>query len=44
VNTLYQRLDRIGALLDRPWQDAEVGLQLHLALTIRRLAALDQGG
>lgn len=37
VNTLYQRLDRIRSLLDADPQDAERGLQLHLALTIRRL-------
>ncbi len=42
VNTLYQRLDRITALLGRSWQDAEVGLQLHLALTIRRLGEILQ--
>ena len=37
VNTLYQRLDRIRSLLAGDPHDAERGLQLHLALTIRRL-------
>lgn len=39
VNTLYQRLDRIDALLGRSCQDPEVGLELHLACRIRRLQA-----
>lgn len=37
VNTLYQRLDHIRSLLASDPHDAERGLQLHLALSIRRL-------
>lgn len=37
VNTLYQRLDRIGRLLGDGWQEAEEALQLHLALRLHRL-------
>lgn len=40
VNTLYQRLDRVTAVLAREWQTAEIALQLHLALTIRRLGSV----
>jgi DNA-binding PucR family transcriptional regulator len=37
VNTLYQRLDRVGVLLTPSWQEADGALQVQLALTIRRL-------
>lgn len=37
VNTLYQRLDRIGRLLGDGWQEADAELQLHLALRLHRL-------
>jgi DNA-binding PucR family transcriptional regulator len=37
ANTLYQRLERIRALLPRSLDDAEAALHMHLALRIRRL-------
>jgi DNA-binding PucR family transcriptional regulator len=43
VNTLYQRLDRVGALLGRRWRDPEAALHVHLALRLHRLAAPDNG-
>ncbi len=39
VNTLYQRLERIDALLGSDWREPDRRLELHLAL---RLRALDQ--
>lgn len=38
-NTLYQRLDRITALLGQDWQEGDRALDVHLALRIHRLAA-----
>lgn len=37
VNTLYQRFDRISALIGEDWQDPERALHLHFALRIHRL-------
>lgn len=37
VNTVAQRLDRIGALLGDDWQDPERSLELQLALRMRAL-------
>ncbi len=37
VNTVAQRLDRIGALLGEDWQEPERSLELQLALRMRRL-------
>jgi uncharacterized protein YigA (DUF484 family) len=36
-NTLYQRLDRITALLGADWQEGDRALDVHLALRIHRL-------
>jgi hypothetical protein len=36
-NTLYQRLDRITALLGEDWQEGDRALDVHLALRIHRL-------
>ncbi|MGE7434407.1 helix-turn-helix domain-containing protein [Kitasatospora sp. NPDC001175] len=38
VNTVVQRLDRIGALLGRDWDQPERALELQLALRLRLLA------
>ncbi|WP_406529696.1 PucR family transcriptional regulator [Streptomyces sp. I8-5] len=38
VNTLYQRMDRISALLGPRWRHNDHALQVHLALTMRRTA------
>ncbi|MEU9622483.1 MULTISPECIES: GAF domain-containing protein [unclassified Streptomyces] len=38
VNTLYQRIDRISALLGPRWRRGDHALQVHLALTMRRTA------
>ncbi|MFB6781837.1 helix-turn-helix domain-containing protein [Streptomyces sp. NPDC056352] len=38
VNTLYQRIDRISALLGPQWRHGDHGLQVHLALTMHRTA------
>ncbi|MFF3128246.1 helix-turn-helix domain-containing protein [Streptomyces sp. NPDC057908] len=38
VNTLYQRIDRISALLGPQWRHGDHALQVHLALTMRRTA------
>ncbi|WP_405749364.1 helix-turn-helix domain-containing protein [Streptomyces sp. NBC_00012] len=38
VNTLYQRMDRISALLGPRWRHGDHALQVHLALTMRRTA------
>lgn len=37
VNTVSQRLERIGALLGDSWQDPDHALELQLALRLRRL-------
>ena len=37
VNTVAQRLDRIGSLLGADWQGPEQSLELQLALRLRRL-------
>jgi sugar diacid utilization regulator len=37
VNTLYQRLDRVGQLLGVDWQHPERSLHTHLALRLDRL-------
>lgn len=34
VNTLYQRLERVGSLLGEDWRDGDTALQTHLALKI----------
>ncbi|MBT9256970.1 helix-turn-helix domain-containing protein [Phycicoccus sp. MAQZ13P-2] len=41
VNTVAQRLDRIGALLGEGWQEPERSLELQLALRMRDLLAAD---
>ncbi|HEX6055646.1 MAG TPA: helix-turn-helix domain-containing protein, partial [Intrasporangium sp.] len=41
VNTVSQRLERIGALLGPAWQQPEESLELQLALRLRRLLAQD---
>ncbi|MFD5189570.1 helix-turn-helix domain-containing protein [Streptomyces sp. NPDC058357] len=38
VNTLYQRIDRISALLGPRWRHGDHALQVHLALTMWRTA------
>ncbi|MCX4870734.1 helix-turn-helix domain-containing protein [Streptomyces sp. NBC_00257] len=38
VNTLYQRMERISALLGPQWRHGDHALQVHLALTMRRTA------
>lgn len=37
VNTLYQRLERLDALLGDEWRAPDARLQLHLAVRLRRL-------
>ncbi|CAM5272296.1 helix-turn-helix domain-containing protein [Streptomyces avidinii] len=44
VNTVVQRLDRIGGLLGRDWQRPERALELQLALRIHRVNGPDDGG
>jgi sugar diacid utilization regulator len=39
VNTLYQRLDRVGQLLGPNWQSPDQALHVHLALRLDRLRA-----
>ena len=41
VNTVSQRLERIGALLGPSWQQPEESLELRLALRLRRLLVQD---
>ena len=41
VNTVAQRLERIGALLGEDWQEPERSLELQLALRLRRLLPED---
>ncbi|MDV3221334.1 helix-turn-helix domain-containing protein [Intrasporangium sp.] len=41
VNTVSQRLERIGALLGPTWQEPEQALELQLALRLRRLLGRD---
>lgn len=41
VNTVSQRLDRIGRLLGPDWQRPERALEIQLALRLHRLAARD---
>ncbi|MDC5699188.1 helix-turn-helix domain-containing protein [Intrasporangium calvum] len=41
VNTVSQRLERIGALLGPSWQQPEEALELQLALRLRRLLTED---
>ncbi|MFI1650967.1 helix-turn-helix domain-containing protein [Streptomyces avidinii] len=41
VNTVVQRLDRIGSLLGRDWQRPERALELQLALRIHRVNGPD---
>ena len=36
VNTLYQRMERITALLGEGWRSGDGALQVHLALTLHR--------
>ncbi|GLZ38267.1 GAF domain-containing protein [Actinokineospora sp. NBRC 105648] len=40
VNTVVQRLERIGSLLGADWQDPERALEIQLALRLFRLASL----
>ncbi len=47
VNTLRQRLDRIGQLLGPSWREPDEALQVQLALQLRRIAETgrhDRGG
>jgi DNA-binding PucR family transcriptional regulator len=37
-NTLYQRLSRISAVLGSGWKEADRGLEVQMALRIRRLS------
>ncbi|MGD0602544.1 MAG: helix-turn-helix domain-containing protein [Streptosporangiaceae bacterium] len=39
VNTVTQRLDRIGRLLGQDWQLGERSLEIRLAVRLHRLAA-----
>ncbi|MGX9882422.1 helix-turn-helix domain-containing protein [Streptomyces sp. NPDC002276] len=39
VNTVAQRLERVGRLLGEDWQDPARALEIQLALRLRRLAA-----
>jgi DNA-binding PucR family transcriptional regulator len=41
VNTLYQRLERIGRLLGPSWRDSDRALEIQLALKVHRLTTLD---
>ncbi|WP_307835769.1 helix-turn-helix domain-containing protein [Phycicoccus sonneratiae] len=41
VNTVAQRLERIGALLGEGWQEPDRSLELQLALRMRQLLASD---
>ncbi|MEV6750467.1 helix-turn-helix domain-containing protein [Streptomyces sp. NPDC051080] len=38
VNTLFQRMDRISALLGPRWRHGDHALQVRLTLTMRRTA------
>lgn len=40
INTVVQRLDRIGQLLGRDWQSPEKALEIQLALRIARVSAV----
>ncbi|WP_046776762.1 helix-turn-helix domain-containing protein [Streptomyces yangpuensis] len=44
VNTVVQRLDRIGRLLGRDWQRPERALELQLALRVHRVQRPDDSG
>ncbi len=39
VNTVTQRLDRVGRLLGRGWSAPDRALEVHLALRLHRLTA-----
>lgn len=41
VNTVAQRLERVGRLLGEDWQTPERALEIQLALRLHRLAAPD---
>jgi sugar diacid utilization regulator len=41
VNTLYQRLERIGRLLGPSWRESDRALEIQLALKVHRLTGLD---
>jgi DNA-binding PucR family transcriptional regulator len=43
VNTVTQRLDRVGRLLGRDWSSPDRGLQVQLALQLHRLTCADEG-
>nr|WP_245691790.1 GAF domain-containing protein [Geodermatophilus telluris] len=43
VNTVTQRLDRVGRLLGRDWSAPDRALEVHLALRLHRLTAVDDG-
>lgn len=38
INTLYQRLERVAALLGPGWRHGDAALQLHLALQVHTIA------
>jgi GAF domain-containing protein/sugar diacid utilization regulator len=42
VNTLYQRLDRVDAILGPTWRHGDRALEIRLALRLRRLEVGDQ--
>ena len=39
VNTVTQRLERVGRLLGREWSAPDRALEVHLALRLHRLTA-----
>jgi GAF domain-containing protein len=43
VNTVTQRLDRVGRLLGRDWSSPDRGLQVQLALQLHRLTCAAEG-
>ncbi|MER5466596.1 helix-turn-helix domain-containing protein [Streptomyces sp. NPDC002668] len=38
VNTLYQRIDRIGSLLGADWRNGDQALQIHLAIKLQSIS------
>lgn len=43
INTLYQRMQRIAALLGEGWRGGEAALQLHLAVKLHRITTYTEG-
>ncbi len=43
VNTVTQRLERVGRLLGREWSTPERALEVHLALRLHRLTGSSAG-